>query len=171
MIDGAPLDIVPDDPALRLRPAGPGDEPFLRHLFAEVRTGQLTATGLPGPIVGQIIAQQFRSQTAGYAAQFPDAISLILRRDEVAIGRLLLHCASERWHIIDIALLPAECGRGAGTEIFGALEASARQRGVGALALSVFANNLAAHRFYLRRGFSGTGQAGVAHIAMRKDLV
>ncbi|MET4208808.1 GNAT family N-acetyltransferase [Bradyrhizobium sp. LA2.1] len=170
MIDGAPLDIVPDDPALRLRPAGPNDEPFIRRLFEEVRTGQFTATGLSGPIVGQIIAQQFRGQAAGYAAQFPGAISLIVTQDATAIGRLLLHCESEHWHIIDIALLPADCGRGAGTKILDALEASARQQGVGALTLSVLADNSAAHRLYLRRGFAEMGQAGAAHIAMKKDL-
>ena len=170
MIDGAPLDIVPDDPALRLRPASPIDEPFIRHLFEEVRTGQFTATGLSGPIVGQIIAQQFRGQAAGYAAQFPGAISLIVTQDGTAIGRLLLHCESEHWHIIDIALLPADCGRGAGTKILDALEASARQQGLGALTLSVLADNSAARRFYLRQGFAETGPAGAAHIAMRKDL-
>jgi ribosomal protein S18 acetylase RimI-like enzyme len=170
MIDGAPLDIVPDDPALRLRPASPIDEPFIRRLFEEVRTGQFTATGLSGPIVGQIIAQQFRSQAAGYAAQFPGAISLIVTQDGTAIGRLLLHCESEHWHIIDIALLPADCGRGAGTKILDALEASARQQGVGALTLSVLADNSAAHRLYLRRGFAEMGQAGAVHIAMKKDL-
>jgi len=170
MIDGAPLDIVPDDPALRLRPASPIDEPFIRHLFEEVRTGQFTATGLSGPIVGQIIAQQFRGQAAGYAAQFPGAISLIVTQDGTAIGRLLLHCESEHWHIIDIALLPADCGRGAGTKILDALEASARQQGLGALTLSVLADNSAALRFYLRRGFAEIGQAGAVHIAMKKDL-
>ncbi|EJN14839.1 acetyltransferase [Bradyrhizobium sp. YR681] len=170
MIGDARLDIVPDDPALRLRPAGPVDEPFIRHLFEEVRAGQFAATGLSGPIVGQIIAQQFRSQAAGYAAQFPDAISLIVTQDGTAIGRLLLHCASERWHIVDIALLPLDCGRGTGTKILDALEASARQRGVGALTLTVLSGNPAAHRFYLRHGFAESGQAGAAHIAMRKDL-
>ncbi|RXT34698.1 GNAT family N-acetyltransferase [Bradyrhizobium betae] len=170
MIDGAALDIVPDDPALRLRPAGPSDEPFIRHLFEEVRTGQFAATGLSGPILDQVIAQQFSSQTAGYAAQFPDALSLIVTRDGTAIGRLLLHCASERLHIVDIALLPADCGHGAGTKIIESLAASARQLSVEALTLTVLASNVAAHRFYLRRGFAETGQAGAAHIAMRKDL-
>jgi ribosomal protein S18 acetylase RimI-like enzyme len=170
MIDGAPLDIVPDDPALRLRPAGPNDEPFILRLFEEVRTGQFTATGLSGPIVGQIIAQQFRGQAAGYAAQFPRAISLIVTQDATAIGRLLLHCASECWHIIDIALLPADCGRGAGTKIIDVLAANARQQGIAALTLTVLAGNVAAYRFYLRHGFVESGQAGAAHIAMRKDL-
>jgi ribosomal protein S18 acetylase RimI-like enzyme len=170
MIDGAQLDIVPNAPALRLRPANPTDAPFIRHLFGEVRTVQFAATGLSGPILDQVIAQQFRSQTAGYAAQFPDAISLIIMQNATAIGRLLLHCMRERWHIIDIALLPADCGRGAGTKILDALEASARQQGVGALTLSVLADNSAAHRLYLRRGFAEMGQAGAVHIAMKKDL-
>jgi ribosomal protein S18 acetylase RimI-like enzyme len=170
MIDRASLDIIPDDQALRLRPASSLDEPFIRHLFEQVRTGQFTATGLSGPTVRQIIAQQFRSQTADYARQFPGASSLIVTRDGSAIGRLLLHCASPCWHIIDIALLRDDCGRGAGTKILDALDASAQKRGVGALTLAVLSGNLAARRFYLRQGFAETGHAGAAHIAMRKDL-
>ena len=170
MIEAALLDIVPTDPALRLRPASAADEAFIWHLFDEVRRGQFAATGLAGPVLDQIVAQQFKSQTAGYVAQFPDAISLIVTRDTTSVGRLLLHCASERWHVIDIVLLPADCGRGLGSAIFDALEASARARGIGALTLTVLASNLGAHRFYLRRGFAEIGSAGGAHIAMKKDL-
>jgi len=170
MIEAALLDIVPTDPALRLRPASAADEAFIRHLFGEVRRGQFAATGLSGPILDQIITQQFRSQTAGYAAQFPGAISLIVTEGTTAVGRLLLHCAGERWHVIDVALQPADCGRGLGSEIFDALEASARARGIRALTLTVLASNPAAHRFYLRRGFAEIASAGGAHIAMKKDL-
>jgi ribosomal protein S18 acetylase RimI-like enzyme len=168
MIEDLPPDIVPNDPALRLRPAGPADESFLRHLFQEVRKGQFP--GLSGPSLDQLIALQFRSQSAGYAAQFPDAISLIVMERATAVGRLLLHCTSESWHVIDIALLPADSGRGFGSKIFDALEASARGRGVGELTLMVLANNPAARRFYARRGFVENGPAGGAHVAMRKTL-
>jgi ribosomal protein S18 acetylase RimI-like enzyme len=163
-----PPDIVPNDPELRLRLAGSADEAFIRHLFREVHAGQFA--GLSGPILEQVMAQQFRSRTAGYAAQFPDATSMIVMRRAMAVGRLLLNCVSERWHVIDIALLPAERGRGLGSEIFDALEASARGRGVGAVTLMVLANNLAARRFYARRGFAESGSAGAAHIATKKDL-
>ncbi|WFU21172.1 GNAT family N-acetyltransferase [Bradyrhizobium sp. CB1717] len=170
MIDGVSLDIVPDDPALRLRSVSPIDASFIRHLFEEVRTAQFTATGLSGPIVRQIVAQQFRSQTIAYATQFPEAISLIVTRDGTAIGRLLLHCTRERWHIIDIALRPADCGLGVGTKIVEALGAGARQQGVSALTLSVLAANQGARRFYQRQGFAETGTMGAAYVAMRKDL-
>jgi ribosomal protein S18 acetylase RimI-like enzyme len=167
---GVPFGLVPSDPDLRLRPTNAGDEPFTRHLFREVRGGQFAAAGLSGPILEQVVEQQFRSQAAGYAAQYPDAISLVVTRNETAIGRLLLHCAGESWHVIDIALLPAACGLGIGTRIIEALEARARQRHVIALTLSVLATNAAARRFYLRQGFAEVGQAGTSHIAMRKDL-
>ena len=167
---GVPFGPVPSDPDLRLRPTNAGDEPFTRHLFHEVRGGQFAAAGLSGPILELVVEQQFRSQAAGYAAQFPGAISLIVTQDGTAIGRLLLHCAGESWHVIDIALLPAACGRGIGTRIIEALEARARQRHVIALTLSVLATNAAARRFYLRQGFAEVGQAGASHIAMRKDL-
>ena len=170
MIEAALLDIVPSNPALRLRPAGAADEAFIRHLFEEVRRGQFAATGLSGPIIDQIIAQQFRSQVAGYAAQFPDAISLIVTHDFTAVGRLLLHCTGERWHVIDVALLPADCGRGLGSELFDGLEASGRERGVAALTLTVLVSNVAAHRFYQRRGFAEIASTDGAHIAMKKDL-
>jgi ribosomal protein S18 acetylase RimI-like enzyme len=45
-----------------------------------------------------------------------------------------------------------------------------RMRGIGALTLSVLSSNSEARRFYLRRGFVEIGEAGAAHIAMRKDL-
>jgi len=94
---------------------------------------------------------------------------LIVQQDE-PIGRLILQCTAQCWHIIDIVLLPAERGRGLGTEIIDALEASARQQDVGALTLTVLATNMGALRFYLRQGFAETGEVGAAHIAMRKDL-
>ena len=169
MMDRASLDIIPGDPALRLRPASPVDELFIRHLFEQVRTGQFAATGLSGPILDQILEQQFRSQAASYAVRFPNASSLIITREGSAIGRLLLHCTDERWHIVDIALLPAECGCGIGTKIIDALEASARSRGIVVLTLVVLTSNPGARRFYQRQGFDQMGPAG-AHIAMRRDL-
>ena len=65
---------------------------------------------------------------AAAAALAMVAISLIVMHDMTAVGRLLLHCADERWHVIDVALLPADCGRGLGSEIFDALEASSGLR-------------------------------------------
>lgn len=170
MIEGAPPEILPSDPRLRMRRAGPIDEPFIRELFREVLAEQFAGTGLPSPILEQVVAQQFRSQTVGYGAQYPDAISLIVMWQGTAIGRLLLDCAHDRWHIIDIALSPAARGCGLGSDVLAAVATDARQRGVEALTLSVLTNNWAARRFYARQGFAEIGQAGAAHISMKKIL-
>ena len=155
---------------LAMRLTETGDESFVRHLFKTARAESLTVAELPPAAIDSLLEQQFRAQSAGYAAQFPDAVSLLIVRRDEPIGRLILHCAAQRWHIVDIVLLPAERGHGLGTEVIDALEASARQQGVGALTLSVLGGNPAAHRFYLRQGFAETGRAGAAHIAMKKDL-
>ena len=116
------------------------------------------------------MAPPYERPAAPVAAQFPDAVSLLIVQRDEPIGRLILHRAAQHWHIIDIVLLPTERGHGIGSAIIDALEADARQQGVGALTLSVLATNVATHRFYLRQGFAESGQTGAAHIAMRKDL-
>lgn len=155
---------------LAMRPTEAGDAAFVRHLFKTARAESFAMAGLPPAMLDTLLEQQFRAQSAGYAAQFPDAASLLIVQRDEPIGRLILHRAAQRWHIIDILLLPTERGHGIGTAIIDALEADARQEGVGALTLSVLATNVAAHRFYLRQGFAESGQTGAAHIAMRKDL-
>jgi GNAT superfamily N-acetyltransferase len=155
---------------LAMRPIEPGDETFVRHLFKTARAVDFAAAGLPPAVLDTLLEQQFRAQSAGYAAQFPDASSLLIVQRDDPVGRLILHRTAQRWHIVDIVLLPAERGRGIGTRIIENLDASARQSSVGALTLAVLASNLAARRFYLRHGFVESGQAGPAHVAMRKDL-
>lgn len=147
-----------------------GDEPFVRHLFKTARAESFAVAGLPPAALDTLLEQQFRAQSAGYAAQCPDAVSLLIVQRDEPIGRLILHCTTQCLHIIDIVLLPAERRHGVGTKIIDALEARARQRGVAALTLAVLISNVAARRFYLRQGFAESGEAGAAHIAMRKDF-
>ncbi|WP_375314643.1 GNAT family N-acetyltransferase [Bradyrhizobium sp. A5] len=170
MVDEMFVEISPDDLDLRIRPATQYDEAFVWRLFRDAREEQFEAAGLSGLLLEQVLAQQFRSQAAGYSERFPAARSMIITRCAAAIGRLLLHCSDEHWHIVDIALLSKECGRGFGTAVFEGLEASARNRGVAALTLTVLASNTPARRFYLRCGFVEIGEANTSHVAMRKEL-
>lgn len=170
MADGMLVEIRPGHLDVQLRPTRQSDEAFVWRLFRDARAEQFEAAGVSGLLLEQVLAQQFRNQAAGYCERFPTAISMIITRCTTAIGRLLLHCTDEHWHIVDIALLSKECGCGFGTVVIEALEASARKRDVAALTLSVLASNLAARRFYLRHGFAESGPVGAAHIAMKKDL-
>lgn len=167
----APVAIVPADPDLQLRPAGTTDEAFFRHLFAATRAGAFMAAGPSGPMLAELLDQQFRLQVDGHRQLFPEAQIFAIVRQDDRIGRLVVHCAELRWHVVDIALLPARCGQGAGTAVMVGIAAAARMRGVGALTLTVLASNSGARRLYARLGFAETGAvAGSAYLNLIKRL-
>jgi ribosomal protein S18 acetylase RimI-like enzyme len=115
-----------------------------------------------------LLEQQYRAQAAGYAAQFPDAVTLIVLRGDEPVGRLILAAGDRRWRIVDIVLLPTARGRGIGSDIFDAIAQAARESGVHALSLSVLSTNAAARRLYARLGFSE--DSGAPYLEMTKHL-
>jgi ribosomal protein S18 acetylase RimI-like enzyme len=160
--------IAPQNPAARLRVASAADAPFIRELFKTGRAGDFTAAGLPPGVLDALLEQQFRAQSAGYAAQFPDAVSLIiLWRDEPA-GRLILAISNRIWRIVDIVLIPAARGLGIGTDIIDAVARAAHEKGADELVLSVLSTNAAARRLYTKLGFAA--MEGGVYIQMTKRL-
>ena len=170
MLSKAAAAIIPSGPEIRLRTAIAADETFMRRMFKTSRAGDFAAAGLPPAALDMLLEQQFRAQSAGYKAQFPDAVSLIILRHDEPIGRLMLSIGDRRWRIVDIILLPSARGCGIGTDIIGAVALAARAQGVLELVLSVLSTSVAARRLYLRLGFTETGE-GVVHIEMTKPLV
>jgi len=156
-------------PTLRLARAE--DAAFLEALFRSARAGQFAQAGLSPSMIDALLGQQYRLQTAGYAAQFPDATSLLIERAGEPVGRLLLACRADHWHVVDVALLAAQRGQGVGTAVVGAVAAAARAQGAQALTLAVMSTNVAARRFYRRAGFVEVGAAVGTHLAMRLALV
>jgi ribosomal protein S18 acetylase RimI-like enzyme len=160
--------IAPSDPRIGLRDAEAQDEPFLRDLFRTVKGAQLAAGGLPPGMLELVLAQQYGAQTAGYAAQFPQAQSLLVLEDGAPVGRLLLDCTAARWHVIDIALAPAARKRGIGRAVMTAVIAAARGEGTRAVTLTVVAANEGARRFYGRLGFAEEGaDPSASYVAMQ----
>ncbi|CCD97791.1 GNAT family N-acetyltransferase [Bradyrhizobium sp. STM 3809] len=155
-------EIVSSDARLRLRPAGPADEPFLRDLFKSVKGAQLALAGMPPATLELVLTQQYRAQLAGYAAQWPEAQSLIILRDGAPVGRLLLDRTAARWHVVDLALLPGARNAGVGREIMLAVAAAGREQGAGMLSLAVATGNEDAMRFYARLGFADVADAASA---------
>jgi ribosomal protein S18 acetylase RimI-like enzyme len=160
--------IAPSDPALSLRPACAADAPFIRRLFKTARAGDFAAAGLPDAALDMLLEQQFRAQTGGYAAQFPDAVSLIVLHRDQPVGRLMLVTGELSWHVVDIVLLPSARGRGIGTDLIEAILRAAAAEGAGSVTLSVLAGNAAARKLYGRLGFAETGEG--VHIPMAKRL-
>lgn len=167
----AAVAIVPRDPDLRLRAAGTTDDAFFRHLFAATRAGAFVAAGLSGPMLAEMLNQQFRLQVDGHRQQFPEALIFVIARQNEPVGRLVLHCADLRWHVVDITLLPACCGQGVGSAVMAGIDAAARMHGIGSLTLTVLGTNRGARRFYACLGFTETGAAaGGAYLNLVKQL-
>jgi GNAT superfamily N-acetyltransferase len=160
--------IVPRDPATRLRLASSGDGPFIVRLFKTARADDFAAAGLPQAALEMLLEQQFRAQSAGYAAQFPDAASLIVLYRDEPVGRLILLAGERSWHVVDILLVPSARGRGIGTDIIEAVVRAAAGEGACEVALSVLFSNAAARRLYARLGFAETGEG--VYIPMAKRL-
>lgn len=161
--------IHPGDPATRLRPAAAADEIFVRRLFKAVRAEQFASANLPAELLDALLEQQLRAQSAGYAAQFPEAASLIVIHNEMPVGRLIVRARRDSWRIVDIALMPEAQGRGIGADLVEAMAGAARRAGAGELNLSVRTANAAARRLYARLGFTEIGDDG-AYVAMKLPL-
>jgi ribosomal protein S18 acetylase RimI-like enzyme len=160
--------LVPCNPDTLLRVAVGDDEPFIRRLYKAARAGDFAAAGLPQTALDGLLEQQFRAQAAGYAAQFPDAVSLIILYRDEPVGRLILAANDRCWHIVDIALLPSARGQGIGTDIIEAVFRGAAAEGAREVTLSALFSNVAAQRLYKRLGFAETGEG--VHIPMTKQL-
>jgi ribosomal protein S18 acetylase RimI-like enzyme len=136
---------------LRLRRETPGDEPFRFALFCESRP-ELAMLPLEPGMKERLMRQQFSAQSAGYAAQYPQALAAIVEQDGAAAGRLVLDDAPARLHLVDIAMPAAMRGRGAGSAVLRALQDAARAS-ARPLRLHVSRGNPGAARLYLRLGF------------------
>ena len=132
-------------PAFTARPACAADEAFLYALFAAT---QAEALPLPEPLV----AIQFQSQRAAYAAQFPAAMDLIVERDGRPTGRFMVDWSpSDHVQGVDVAVLPGERRGAPGLSLMRAWIAVCDRLGKPAR-LSVRPGN-PAMSLYLRLGF------------------
>ena len=165
---GVAARIVPRGSATSLRLATADDVPFIRSLFHASRADVFLAAGLPQATLDLLLEQQFQAQARGYAAQFPDAISLIVLDRDEPVGKLILLTGDRCWRVIDIVLLPAARGRGIGTGVIEAVLRAATAEGALEVALSVLFDNTGARRLYGRLGFSQTGEG--LYIPMTKQL-
>lgn len=112
-------------PGLDFRPVGEADWPFVRRVFDTFRGAELT--GIPQPVLGQILDMQWRVQRTGWETVFPGAwIDLLLLRGE-PVGYQVLDVLSRASRIqgVEIALLPDRRGGGVGVGVLRALRRTA----------------------------------------------
>jgi len=99
-----------------LRPAAPDDDAFLRALYRATREPEIAAWGWPEPQITAFCDMQFLARSEGYRRDYPEAEYLVIcAAHEGSIGRLTRARCEDRLALVDIAMLPAFRGHGAGT--------------------------------------------------------
>ena len=149
------------------RPIADSDLPFLAEVYASTRTEELAATGWSEEMLQGFLAHQFGAQHAHYQRHYPDAEWLVIERNGEAAGRLYLEEWPSQIRLIDVALLPAFRGEGAGSAILADLLewAAGKSKPV---TIHVERNN-PARSLYDRLGFVFREEAGVYDLLEWRD--
>ncbi|HEX8071756.1 MAG TPA: GNAT family N-acetyltransferase [Pyrinomonadaceae bacterium] len=120
---------APGAPAVSLRPVEAADEPFLLAVYASARAAELAMVPWSDEQRLAFVRMQFAAQTNHYRQHYPAAEHSIIEADGRAVGRVYVGRAPDAITILDVAVLPAERGRGVGTKVVRALCAEAERAG------------------------------------------
>ncbi len=137
--------------AYTLRFANKNDEAFLFALFCTART-ELSLLPLPAQQLELLLQQQYRSQQAGYAAQYPLAMYLVIAHQSMDIGKIVISQSDSSLHIVDFIIAPASRGHGYGSVVLESVKAYADANRA-TVSLGVDRQNVRARQLYLRLGF------------------
>lgn len=148
------------DQGIALRPRRDDDEAFMRELFFSVRGPEFAVMGWPESALRDFLAGQSQLQNRHYANVYPNAANLVVTRNGIAIGRVVLYPSPGDIRVVDIALLTQWRGSGLGGVLLEAVKQQAKACRA-SVSLSVDLNNPAL-RLYLRQGFLPVSNNGVA---------
>lgn len=135
------------------------DHPFLRDLYAHVRSAELAPVPWPEEAKRAFLNEQFDLQHQHYVKNYPGADLLVIQKDAVPIGRVYVYRTEREMRLMDIALVPEQRGRGIGSALLQELMAEARAT-KRELTLHVEPDNPAQH-LYQRLGFHLIENRGV----------
>ena len=142
-----------------LRPETDADIPFLMHLYASTREAELAPLPWSSEQKQAFLASQFQAQRHHYRTRIVGCGFEVMVHNGRPAGRLYLNAGPTRLHIVDIALLPEWRGRGIGTAILTALQATADADGKG---VGIFVEKFnPALRLYRRLGFTEIADHGI----------
>jgi RimJ/RimL family protein N-acetyltransferase len=140
-----------------MRPERAEDEGFLYKLFRSHMLSSVAAMPVDDAVKEALLTMQFRSQTATYRAQYPDARFDILERDGTPFGRFVVAEDNGIATFVDFALLPENRGAGLGTAVVRRVLDWVAER-CRMVRLSILWNNEASLRMTRRVGFVQVGE-------------
>lgn len=114
---------------ITLRAVQDSDSEFLLKVYGSTREQELAQVPWAAEQKQQFVRMQYQAQKSHYAAQHPHASHEIICLDGTDAGRLYLDRAGEKFHILDMTLLPECRNRGAGSFLLGQIMAEAKQAG------------------------------------------
>ncbi len=142
------------DSALKLRPErdDDADRRFLQALFAAVRAAYLAAMPIDAAARDFLLRAQYRSMTATYRHDYPEARWEVVELAGEPVGRLITHVGEDCITYVDIAILPQVQGRGLATRLMMLALEEPRRLGLPAR-VNVLAQNDASLKLCERVGF------------------
>ncbi len=143
----------------RLREETDADLPFLGALYASTRKDELAPVPWSAEQKSAFLSQQFNLQRQHYRSHCADAGFWLIECGRQPRGRIYVHSSAAELRLMDIALIVDQRGRGIGSGLIRALQATAKASGK-FIGLHVEPNNPAL-RLYRRLGFAEIEERGV----------
>jgi ribosomal protein S18 acetylase RimI-like enzyme len=142
-----------------LRPVQESDNDFLLKVYGSTREQELAGVPWTTEQKQQFVRMQWEAQKNHYAAQHPKASHEVICVEGIAAGRLYLDRSGEKFHILDITLLPEYRNRGAGSFLLGQIMAEAKEAGK---PVSIYVETYnPSLRLFQRLGFTSIQQEGL----------
>lgn len=152
---------------MTLRPEQDGDDPFLLALYRSTREAELAQIDWDEAQKSAFVQMQFNAQRHHYRHALENVGFDVILENASPIGRLYTQERVTQLHIIDIAVMPAQRGRGIGGLMLQALGYNAALAGK---ALGIFVEHQnPARRLYDRLGFEMIQDAGI-YIEMERPV-
>lgn len=149
--------VIPVPDGLSLRLAQPDDSDFLAALYSSTRD-DLRQIDAENGFIEELIGMQHALQMQGYAANYPNALQLVVERLGEPVGRVIVDFGPSEIKILNIAFIAEARGKGYGSGVLRGLQQAATDAQT-PLLLNVLRSNLTAKQLYLRLGF-GVEQTG-----------
>lgn len=161
--------IMNSERKISLRAVTDADEEFLLSVYASTREEELAQLPWSGEQKDAFVRMQFAAQQRHYAAQYPQAGHNIICADGTPVGRIYLDRGPERFHILDITILPQHRNAGIGASVLRQILYEAKaEGGSAAKPVTIYVENFnPSLRLFTRLGFQRVEEKGF-HLLLSK---